>query len=128
MAKKLRQTAPGSRAIIATVTLNGRANGEFIVDTGATNTMIPDDLARRAGIDTGPLLPRVRVRTAGGDRTLPRSPVESVAIGGLAVNGIEAIVGDLPGMDNRGLLGMDFLGAFVIENDPENGRMVLSRR
>ncbi|MEZ6197538.1 MAG: aspartyl protease family protein [Planctomycetota bacterium] len=117
--------APGARSIIAEVRINGRASGEFIIDTGATASFIPDGLAARAGLDTSDRVPRVSVRTAGNERRLPYSPCGSIAIGGLAVENIDVIVGDLPGTGQRGLLGMDFLGKFGFENDAENGRFVI---
>lgn len=118
---------PGARSIHATVFLNGVA-GEFIVDTGASTTMVPDDLARRANLDTGPAVPRVRLRTAGDERVVPFSPCESLSVGGLSVTGLSVVVGDLRGMGNLGLLGMDFLGRFGFENDSVNGRFVIYAR
>ena len=118
---------PGAKSIHATVALNG-VSGEFIVDTGASTTMVPDDLARRAGLDTGSSVPRVRIRTAGNERVLPFSPVESLSVGALSVTGLSVVVGDLSGLGNLGLLGMDFLGQFGFENDSINGRFVIFSR
>jgi clan AA aspartic protease (TIGR02281 family) len=117
--------APGQRSIIATVSLNDRVSGEFIVDTGATASFIPVALADRAGLDTSDRVPRVTVRTAGNERRLPYSPLDLLAVGGLSVRDINVIVGDLPGTGQRGLLGMDFLGKFGFENDAVNGRFVI---
>lgn len=118
---------PGAKSIHATVALNG-VTGEFIVDTGASTTMVPDDLARRAGLDTGSNVPRVLIRTAGNERILPFSPVDSVSVGGLSISGLSVVVGDLSGLGNLGLLGMDFLGQFGFENDSVNGRFVIFAR
>jgi predicted aspartyl protease len=118
---------PGSKSIHATVALNGVV-GEFIVDTGASTTMVPDDLARRASLDTGVNVPRVLIRTAGNERILPFSPVDSVSVGSLSVTGLSVVVGDLSGLGNLGLLGMDFLGQFGFENDSVNGRFVIFAR
>lgn len=115
---------PGSRSIITRVAING-AVGEFIVDTGATSSFVPVSVAEAAGLDLGARVPRRIVRTAGGERTLPYSPVNEIRVGDLAIGGISVIVGDLPGMGNRGLLGMDFLGSFTFENDSSNGRLVI---
>ncbi len=119
---------PGSRAIIASVNLNGRATGDFIVDTGATTSMVPEALAQRAGLDTSNRVPRITLHTAGNKRILPFSPVESIRLGGLSVTGVSVVVGDLSGSSGYGLLGMDFLGQFHIENDSQNGRLVLTER
>lgn len=117
--------APGQRSIIATVRLNDRVSGEFIVDTGATASFIPVGLADRAGLDTSDRVPRVTVRTAGNERRLPYSPLDELSVGALSVRDISVIVGDLPGTRQRGLLGMDFLGQFGFENDAVNGRFVI---
>ena len=119
---------PNARSIIARVMINGQATGEFIVDTGATSTWLPSDLADRAGVRVGGNPQRVRVNTAGGERILPYVPLQSASIGDLSVPNLRVIVGDLPGLSGRGLLGMDYLGKFVLENDTVNGRLVLMER
>ncbi|MFT7619854.1 MAG: tetratricopeptide (TPR) repeat protein [Planctomycetota bacterium] len=119
---------PGARAIIASVRLNGKASGDFIVDTGATTSMVPVGLAKRAGLDTSDRVPKVRLQTAGNERIVPFSPVQSISLGQLSVNSISVVVGDISGKSGYGLLGMDFLGEFHIENDSENGRLVISTR
>ncbi|MEE9394089.1 MAG: aspartyl protease family protein [Planctomycetota bacterium] len=116
---------PGSRSIIAEVTINGRFRGEFIIDTGATSSFVPEILGRRAGLDLSNRVPHVRVQTAGNERRLPYTPVSSLGVGALQVANISVIVGDLPGTGQRGLLGMDFLGKFGFENDSQNGRFVI---
>ena len=118
---------PGSRAIIARVAVNGVV-GDFIVDTGATSSWVPLGLAQRAGLNLAGNHPTVKVRTAGNTRILPYIPLKTLAIGKLAIEGVSVIVGDIPGMGQRGLLGMDFLGSFGLENDAEAGRLVLSEK
>ncbi len=119
---------PGSRSIIVTVRLNNRANGEFVIDTGATTSMVPEELARRAGLDTSDRVPKVKLQTAGNTRIVPYSPVDRLSLGDLSVGGISVVVGNLSGSSGYGLLGMDFLGQFHIENDSQNGRLVLTQR
>ena len=118
---------PGSRSVVVQVTVNG-VGGDFILDTGATSTMVPVGLARRAGLDLSNRIPKVKVKTAGSERILPYTPTRALGLGPLEVTGLSVIVGDLPGLGQKGLLGMDFLSKFRMENDPEHGRMVLSTR
>jgi len=118
---------PGSRSILARVSING-VSGDFIIDTGATGTMVPESLARAAGLDLSSRVPRVKVKTAGNERTLPYTRTRTIQLGELKREGLSVTVGDLQGLGNRGLLGMDFLGAFSFENDPQNGRFVIFSR
>ena len=66
-------------------TIRGRrpASVRFVVDTGATYSLISADLAKRVGIEAGPV--RDRVRLASG-RTV-RLPT---ALGGIRIEGREA--------------------------------------
>ncbi len=118
---------PGSRSVVVQVTVDG-VRGDFILDTGATSTMVPVGLARRAGLDLSNRVPKVKVKTAGSERILPYTSTRSLSLGNLEVTGLSVVVGDLPGLGQKGLLGMDFLSKFRMENDPEHGRMVLSTR
>ncbi len=118
---------PGARSVVVQVTVDG-VRGDFILDTGATSTMVPVGLARSAGLDLSNRVPKVRVKTAGNERVLPFTPTRTLRLGSLEVSGLSVVVGDLPGLGQKGLLGMDFLSKFRMENDPEHGRMVLSTR
>ncbi len=84
--------------------INGR-NVDFLVDTGATGTAIPGELARELGLEA---IGTVQSRTAGGIVTgqVVRADVE--LRGGLAVHRLRVVA--LPGLHDRPLLGMDLLG------------------
>ncbi len=120
--------APGSRTIPAEATLNGRGRARLLVDTGASITWVAPAAATAAGVRITSATPRVRVTTAGSERELPLVTLDRIDVGGLAVADFPVIVGDLPGFEGRGLLGMDFLRHFAFENDPEAGRFVIQRR
>lgn len=85
----------------------GRVNGiavEFLVDTGASSTALPQALAERAGLEA---VGRVVSQTAGGRvrGTLARADVE--LSGGVQARRLQVAV--LPGL-SAPLLGMDVLG------------------
>ena len=84
--------------------INGRAV-DFLVDTGATGTAIPGELARELGLET---LGTVQSRTAGGVVTgqVVRADIE--LRGGLAAQRLRVVA--LPGLADHPLLGMDMLG------------------
>ncbi|MCB9831483.1 MAG: aspartyl protease family protein [Planctomycetes bacterium] len=119
---------PRQRSIVVQVAINDRASGDFIIDTGATVSMVPEGLARAAGLDTSERAPKVRLDTAGSSRVLPYTPSGSIQLGSLRIEGLSVVVGDLSGGAGQGLLGMDFLQNFDLVNDTVNGRLVLSRR
>lgn len=86
----------------------GRINGrdvDFLIDTGATGTAIPGELARELGLES---IGAVQSNTAGGLVTgqVVRADVE--LRGGLAVQGLRVVA--LPGLRDHPLLGMDLLG------------------
>jgi len=90
-----------------------RANvdGQFIrvmVDTGASTLALTRDDARKLGFDPESLDYRWRVRTAGGDVMGAYVTLESVKIGGVKVENVEAMV--LKEGLTQSLLGMSFLG------------------
>ena len=105
---------------------NGSVNGasmRFLVDTGATMVALPAMFARHAGVRFSDA-PRGTVQTAGGPTTAYKVKLDTVTIGGVTLNNVDAVVID------RGLtmplLGMTFLSRMEIERDGE--MMVLKKR
>ncbi len=117
---------PGSTRIEVPVVINGRLEVPFIVDTGASMTLIPDWVADALGYRPPPAAEWVRVQTAGGVRRLPYASLNRLEIQGLGLSNLPVLFGNLPGHEaNRGLLGMDFLRHFSLAVDHELGRMTL---
>lgn len=105
---------------------NGSVNGiavRFLVDTGATMVALPAQVAGQAGIRYSDA-PRGMVQTAGGPTTAYKVKLDTVSIGGVTLNNVDAVVID------RGLtvplLGMTFLSRMEIQRDGE--LMVLKKR
>lgn len=104
----------------------GQVNGgsvRFLVDTGATTVALPAADARRLGIDylKGP---RGIVQTAGGPASAYKVTLDTVRVGGIAINAVEAVVieAGLP----FALLGMSFLNRTEMKREGET--MVLTKR
>jgi predicted aspartyl protease len=117
---------PGSTRIEVPVVINGRLEVPFIIDTGASMTLIPAWAADTLGYRPPPAAEWVRVQTAGGVRRLPYASLNRLEIQGLGLSNLPVLFGDLPGHDaNRGLLGMDFLRHFSLAVDHDLGRMTL---
>lgn len=81
----------------------GRRPVEFLVDTGATSTVLPQALAEELGL---PLRGQVSARTAGGAVLGSVSQVDLVLQGGVELRGLRVMV--LPQLEAP-LLGMDVL-------------------
>lgn len=117
---------PGSTRIEVTVMVNGRMQLPFIIDTGASMTLIPAWAAETLGYGPQATSEWIRVQTAGGPRRLPYASLSRIEIQGLGLSNLPVLFGDLPGYDaNRGLLGMDFLRHFSMAVDHDLGRMTL---
>lgn len=102
----------------------GRLNGQpvdFLVDTGATGTALPESLALAAGL---PRLGDTRSETAGGTALGWRTRFDLELDGGIRVQGLPAVV--LPGLKGTPLLGMDILGRLRWRQD--GGRLTLEPR
>lgn len=109
--------APGERAVrirrrpdghfVARGDVNG-ANLVLMVDTGASTVVLKPVDARAAGINVDTLSYSVPVRTANGTAYAAAVRLKRLSIGGITVEGIEALVAK-PGTLNENLLGMSFL-------------------
>jgi len=95
----------------------------FLVDTGATTIALPAADARRLGIDylKGP---RGIVQTAGGPTAAYKVTLDTVRVGDIAINSVDAVVieAGLP----FALLGMSFLNRTEMKREGET--MVLTKR
>jgi clan AA aspartic protease (TIGR02281 family) len=98
-----------NNSLAVPVLMNQKVMATFIVDTGATYTVITPRMAKKLGIVITPDTPRITIATANGAITAPKVTVPKLAIGGLEVENVEVIVQNL-GDDLllSGLLGMNF--------------------
>jgi aspartyl protease family protein len=103
--------------------VNGTAI-DFVVDTGATNIVIPRADAKRMGIDYRRGKPTVGY-TANGPVNGWRVSLASVRIGSATEYDVEAVVQDNDALD-IGLLGMSYLNRFEMER--RGPTLVLRRR
>ncbi len=106
-----------------------RINGtpaQFILDTGASYTVISSGLARAIGVTDLSSGPQVSLRTANGVVTAPLVTLASVDLNGATVRNVQAAVLDSLGSFD-GLLGLSFLSHFNIEIDQAAGELVLDR-
>lgn len=107
--------------------LTAQVNGvplRFVVDTGASQIVLSQQDARRAGIDTGSLVYTGRAFTANGEvRTAPVR-LDRIEVGAIRDSDVRAVVngGDMAGS----LLGMEYLQRFS-RVEITGGKLVLER-
>ena len=119
---------PGTRQIPLTAVLNGSANQQFIVDTGASLVTIPRATAEELGLEVDASSPMRKVYTAGGVKYAPEVTLFSITVEGWEVNNLKALVLDLPNQSEWGLLGMNYLRRFRMDINTEDGVLLLEPR
>jgi clan AA aspartic protease (TIGR02281 family) len=112
---------------VTEVTLNGRTRQPFIVDTGASFTLISRQTAINLGVTIDESTPFLPVVTASDVILNPLITLRSVRVGKAEVENIDALVHNLPGQ-TAGLLGNSFLSKFRVVIDSGKGKMVLFRQ
>lgn len=103
------------------VRIRKRANGHFVVateingrsvtmliDTGASKVVLTEADARAAGVDVSRLNFAIPVQTANGTGFAAAVRLDTVSVGGIRRNGLEALVAK-PGALRESLLGMNYL-------------------
>ena len=102
--------------------VNGQIDGQdvtFLLDTGATQVAIPNQVARDLGLQAGA---PVQIRTANGLATAHRTRLDSLRLGNIELRDVAALIA--PGMDgDEVLLGMSALKQ--LEFSQKGGTLVL---
>jgi clan AA aspartic protease (TIGR02281 family) len=103
---------------IAVVTLNDVHRGRFLVDTGASLTLVSPALARAAGIGERHGAPTLELQTVGGRAAGRSTRIHSIRLGEAEARDVEALIVD-PGPGLDGILGNTFLGRYVVTLDAD---------
>ena len=107
--------------------INSQAEGLFLLDTGASLTLIHPNVAREAGIDMDNKSPVLPIKTASGIIFPPLVKVESLNLGGMNLGSKEVIVHDLhQGKNISGLIGMDILSDYQVTLDTPRSSLILT--
>jgi len=106
------------------VVLNGRIKQNFIVDTGASFTVINWGAAKELGITIDENTPFLPIATASSVVFNPLVTLRSIRVGGAEVENVDVLIHDMPS-DSKGLLGNSFLNKFKVVLEPLNGKMTL---
>lgn len=105
------------------VLLNGKSKQYFIVDTGASFTLINRQTANELGILINETTPFIRVTSVSDVMLNPLVTLKSVRVGRAEVENVDALVYTMP--TYQGLLGNSFLNKFKVVIDSLNGKMIL---
>jgi clan AA aspartic protease (TIGR02281 family) len=106
------------------VILNERLRQYFIVDTGASFTVISREAARELGITIDENTPFIPITTASSVIFNPLVTLRSIRVGRAEVENVDVLVHDLPS-SSAGLLGNSFLSKFKVVLDSIQGKMTL---
>ncbi|MBI2202891.1 MAG: aspartyl protease family protein [Candidatus Rokubacteria bacterium] len=102
---------------IAHVMLNDRRTGRFLVDTGASVTLVSPALAR--ALDLRPAGDQTtQLQTVAGNTIGSTAVLASVRLGDIEARDVTAVIHD-PGLDLDGILGNSFLGRFTFTLDAD---------
>jgi clan AA aspartic protease (TIGR02281 family) len=114
---------PGSTTMRVRVRLNDQLDAPFVIDTGASDVVIPRAVADQLGIRPGPDQLTMQYRTANGLVESPVVTLRSVSLGGARVEDVPASISDnLP----VGLLGLSYFNHFQYEIDTARGLVHLT--
>jgi clan AA aspartic protease (TIGR02281 family) len=126
---KLEPMPPGGRArpIIVEAMLNRQLSVPFVLDTGATYTVLTKQTAQDLGIIGLERLPKQHFLTAGGKILSPVTTLKSIRVGNAEAQNVEVAI-DADGHLPMGLLGMTFMRHFKVTVDQEQGQVKFERR
>jgi|YelNatPaOPRAMG01_1025707.scaffolds.fasta_scaffold155937_1 clan AA aspartic protease (TIGR02281 family) len=109
--------------LLAEVIINRRVRQYFIVDTGASFTLINWAVAKELGITVDENTPLIRAVSASDVILTPLVTLNSVRVGEAEVENVEALIHNMP--NYQGLLGNSFLNKFKVIIDSLNAKMTL---
>lgn len=110
--------------LLAEVILNSRIRQYFIVDTGASFTLINRPTAKELGITIDENTPFMPIFTASSLIFTPLVTLRSIRVGEAEVENVDVLIHDMPST-TAGLLGNTFLNKFKVMIDSANGKMTL---
>lgn len=111
----------GTRLLVE-ARLDNHVTAPFLIDTGASEVVIPQAVAAELGLDLGPGTRTMVYATANGMVEQPVVTLRSVELGGARVENVPASVSASMPM---GLLGLSFFNHFTYEIDTAQGIVTL---
>jgi clan AA aspartic protease (TIGR02281 family) len=103
--------------VVVPVTLNGRGGYKFLLDTGATNSILSSQVADQLGL---PAHSRATLLTAGGNLLVTVRTVKIMQIGNIQITNMDIAVADadlFKQLHVDGIIGADYLKQFKVSID-----------
>ncbi len=117
------------QVVVIEAMLNKKTSAKFVVDTGASYTMISIATARELTIHPVHNQRTMPFQTANGVIQAPLTSLESITVGGLEVKNLTAAIHDvIPDSKVAGLLGLNFLSNFRLDIDTQKGLLHLEQK
>jgi len=117
------------QVVVVEATLNNKTSAKFVVDTGASYTMISAATAKELAIDTNQSQRTMPFQTANGVIQAPLTSLESITVGGMEIKNVTAAIHDvIPDDKVAGLLGLNFLSNFRMDIDTQKGLLHLEKK
>lgn len=114
------------QALFVKAVINGKTTGRFIVDTGATTTLLYREFAESLGLPDQAQIGEATTQVADGRKMKAKLvTLDSIAVGQSRVKNSVAAVVPVPSPGFDGLLGMSFLSHFVMRIDSANNQLIL---
>jgi clan AA aspartic protease (TIGR02281 family) len=113
-----------NQILFAEALLNRRLKRDFVVDTGASFTLIDRSTASDLGITVDEYTPFIPIATASDVILTPLVTLKSVLVGQAEMENVDALIYTMPA-GKGGLLGNSFLGNFRVVLDSVNSKMTL---
>jgi clan AA aspartic protease (TIGR02281 family) len=112
--------------VFVKVLLNGKVTARLLVDTGASTTLLYRETVDRLGLAPEKRVGTAEVKVADG-RTVSADVLrlDSMSVGRSEVKSVLVAASPASGQGFDGLLGMTFLGQFVVRVDAAHGRLIL---
>ena len=113
---------------VANVEFNDLYQAKLVIDTGATFTMISEDLAFDSGIQPDTRSPGVQLNTAGGIIRAKMGTAKRIRVGHAERDNVRVVIHTLPNFpeDVDGLLGLSFFEGFLVRLDHSQHRLYLT--
>jgi predicted aspartyl protease len=122
------ETGPGGAFILLPVLVNGSGPYRFLLDTGASSSVLSPKLSAELGISGQP----VEALGVMGTPQAVLATLDSLRVGGYTVPGLEVAIIDIFGYTSNaagvavdGIIGYSFLKQFVVEIDYPKRRLDL---
>lgn len=109
---------PARGVWVVPVTLNGGGTARFLVDTGASVTMLSPGLAEQARVRPAPDAGRLEMTTLAGPAGGPIVTIDSLVLGGLEIRRVPAVIHE-SGFGVDGILGNTVLARFAMTLDAD---------